>query len=262
MSRSQAQYRPLPRRPLRRPPVERAADVRRGRGRRRRRRLWRPARRRAPARRPASRTSASSRRAAISAAPGTGTAIPAPPATSRATSTCRCSKRSATCRSREVHARAGDPATTAARIGEHVRPLQATRCSRPRSPRCAGTTASSRWIIATNRGDAMKARFVVHGAAARCTGRSCPASRASRPSRATASTPAAGTTTTRAAIRTAISTRLADKRVGIIGTGATAVQCVPHLGARRQAALRLPAHALVDRRARQQADRPRVGDRR
>jgi cyclohexanone monooxygenase len=25
--------------------------------------------------------------------------------------------------------------------------------------------------------------------------------------------------------------RLADKRIGIIGTGATAVQCVPHLGA-------------------------------
>ena len=50
-------------------------------------------------------------------------------------------------------------------------------------------------------------------------------------SRATRSTPAAGTTTTPAATPTASLDRLADKRVGIIGTGATAVQCVPHLGA-------------------------------
>ena len=65
---------------------------------------------------------------------------------------------------------------------------------------------------------------------ARCTGRSCPASPASRRSRATPSTPAAGTTTTPAATPTANLTGLRDKRVGIIGTGATAVQCVPHLG--------------------------------
>ena len=54
---------------------------------------------------------------------------------------------------------------------------------------------------------------------------------ASRRSRATRSTPAAGTTPTPAATPTATSTGLRDKRVGIIGTGATAVQCVPHLGA-------------------------------
>ena len=55
-------------------------------------------------------------------------------------------------------------------------------------------------------------------------------------------------------------TRLRDKRVGIIGTGATAVQCVPHLGERRRAPLRVPAHAVVDRRARQPPDRSRVGE--
>ncbi len=54
-------------------------------------------------------------------------------------------------------------------------------------------------------------------------------------------------------------TGLDDKRVGIIGTGATAVQCVPHLGEARRAALRLPAHAVVDRRARQPPDRSRTG---
>ena len=42
--------------------------------------------------------SASWKRRPISAAPGTGTATPARPATPRATSICRCSKRSATCR--------------------------------------------------------------------------------------------------------------------------------------------------------------------
>ena len=49
------------------------------------------------------------------------------------------------------------------------------------------------------------------------------------------------------------STGLADKRVGIIGTGATAIQCIPHLGECGQAALRLPAHAVVGRRPQQPA---------
>ena len=53
-------------------------------------------------------------------------------------------------------------------------------------------------------------------------------------------------------------TRLADKRVAIIGTGATAIQCVPRVGAARRAPLRLPAHAVVGRLAGQQADRPGV----
>ena len=56
-----------------------------------------------------------------------------------------------------------------------------------------------RWIIRTNRGDEMRARFVAMGPA-RCTARSCRASTASRPTWATASTRADGTTTTPAAI--------------------------------------------------------------
>ena len=47
--------------------------------------------------------------------------------------------------------------------------------------------------------------------------------------------------------------RLAGKRVAIIGTGATAVQCVPHLAA---GTVRLPADAFVGRRARERADGP------
>ena len=90
--------------------------------------------------------------------------------------------------------------------------------------------ASSRWIVQTNRGDAMKARFVVMA--------NGPLHRPKLPGIAgidsfkghsfhtsrwdyeyTGGTSQGGLT------------KLADKRVGIIGTGATAVQCVPHLGA-------------------------------
>ena len=54
-------------------------------------------------------------------------------------------------------------------------------------------------------------------------------------------------------------TGLKDKRVGIIGTGATAVQCIPHLGEWSKAALRLSAHAFVYRRAQQWSDGSHVG---
>ena len=54
--------------------------------------------------------------------------------------------------------------------------------------------------------------------------------------------------------------KLNDKRVGIIGTGATAIQCVPHLGEHAQAALRVPAHAVLGGRTQQQADRSGMGE--
>ena len=67
-------------------------------------------------------------------------------------------------------------------------------------------------------------------APARCTCRSCRASPASSRSPGTASTPAAGTTPTPAATRTARRwTGSPTSASPIIGTGATAVQCVPHL---------------------------------
>ena len=138
----------------------------------------------------------------------------------------------------------------------------ATPASRPRSPSCAGTTPPRAGSSSTNRGDAIRARFVVHRRTGRCTGRSCPgipgietfeghAFHTSRWDYAYTGGDANGNLT-----------GLRDKRVGIIGTGATAVQCVPHLGDERGAALRVPAHAVVDRRARQPPDRSRVGARR
>jgi cyclohexanone monooxygenase len=89
--------------------------------------------------------------------------------------------------------------------------------------------SASRWIVRTNRGDAMKARFVVMA--------NGPLHRPKLPGIAgienfrghsfhtsrwdygyTGGTSAGGLT------------GLKDKHVGVIGTGATAVQCVPHVG--------------------------------
>jgi len=86
------------------------------------------------------------------------------------------------------------------------------------------------WIVATNRGDRMKARFVVmaNGPLHRpklpgITGVESYAGHSFHTSRwdydYTGGTSDGGLE------------KLRDKRVGIIGTGATAVQCVPHLGA-------------------------------
>ncbi len=90
--------------------------------------------------------------------------------------------------------------------------------------------AASQWIVRTNRGDAMRAKFVAMS--------NGPLNRPKLPGIPgindyqghtfhtsrwdydyTGGGPEGGLT------------NLADKRVGIIGTGATAVQCVPHLGA-------------------------------
>jgi cyclohexanone monooxygenase len=68
----------------------------------------------------------------------------------------------------------------------------------------------------------------------RCTARSCPASRASpRSTGHTFHTSRWDYDYTGGGSDGGLD-RLADKRVGIIGTGATAVQCVPHLGAGAQ----------------------------
>ena len=90
--------------------------------------------------------------------------------------------------------------------------------------------AASRWIVKTNRGDAMKARYVVMA--------NGPLHRPKLPG-------IPGVETFKGhAFHTSRwdydytggdsnggLTGLADKRVGVIGTGATAVQCVPHIGA-------------------------------
>ena len=86
-----------------------------------------------------------------------------------------------------------------------------------------------RWIVSTNRGDALRARFVVMS--------SGPLHRPKLPGiPGLADFKGHSFHTSRwdyaytGGDQSGVLTGLSDKRVGIIGTGATAVQCVPHLG--------------------------------
>ena len=82
-------------------------------------------------------------------------------ATSSPTSTCRCSRRSATCRRRSTPGRPRSSPTAGRSAGTST--CTATPASRPRSPEMRWDEPPTRWIVSTNRGDAMRARFVVHG---------------------------------------------------------------------------------------------------
>jgi cation diffusion facilitator CzcD-associated flavoprotein CzcO len=90
--------------------------------------------------------------------------------------------------------------------------------------------AAARWVVSTNRGDALRARFVVmaNGPLHRPKLPGIPGIRTFKGhSFHTSRWDYAYTGGTNAGGLTG----LAGKRVGVIGTGATAVQCVPHLGA-------------------------------
>ncbi len=89
---------------------------------------------------------------------------------------------------------------------------------------------SRRWVVATDRHDQMRARFVVTA--------SGPLNRPKLPGIAGLESFAGHTFHTSrwdyaytGGSRQGVLDGLSDKRVGIIGTGATAIQCVPHLGA-------------------------------
>ena len=113
-------------------------------------------------------------------------------------------------------------------IGEHY-DLYATPASRPRSPAALGrrttVAGSSRPIAATG-----CARASCAWRAARCTGRSCRASPASSRFKGHTFHTSRWDYDYTGGDSDGNLTGLAGKRVGIIGTGATAVQCVPHLG--------------------------------
>ena len=119
------------------------------------------------------------RSAATSAAPGTGTAIPGAMCDTAAMVYLPLLEETGHMPSAEVRARARDlralPAHRQARSTSTT-----TRCSRPRSPRSSGTTPSARWIVRTDRGDAVPRAVRRDGHRSAATGRSCRASRASR----------------------------------------------------------------------------------
>ena len=126
---------------------------------------------------------------------------PGAPATSSPTSTCRCSKRSATSRREKYVQRARDPRAQPAPSAS-TSTSTSSAASRPRSPSMRWDDDAGRWIVTTDRGDAMRARFVcmANGPLHRPKLPGIAGHRAR--SRATRSTPAAGTTTTPAATPT------------------------------------------------------------
>jgi cyclohexanone monooxygenase len=113
-------------------------------------------------------------------------------------------------------------------IGRHF-DLYRNACFQTEVTELRWDDTESRWVISTNRGDRMLARFVVMA--------NGPLHRPKLPGIAGIETFRGHTFHTSRwdyAYTGGSSegglTNLADKRVGIIGTGATAVQCVPHLG--------------------------------
>ncbi len=129
----------------------------------------------------------------------------------------------------EKYARAPEILAHSRAIGERF-DLYRNACFQTEVTELGWDETAARWIVRTNRGDAMKARFVVMA--------NGPLHRPKLPG-----IPGVGdfkghtfhTSRWDYAYTGGDSngglTGLADKRVGIIGTGATAVQCVPHLGA-------------------------------
>jgi cyclohexanone monooxygenase len=114
------------------------------------------------------------------------------------------------------------------RIGQHFG-LYRDACFSTQVTALAWDDESARWVISTNRDDRMTARFVVMAIG--------PLSRPKLPGIAGIETFAGHMFHTSrwdyaytGGDTNGNLTGLRDKRVGIIGTGATAVQCIPHLG--------------------------------
>nr|MEA2799336.1 hypothetical protein [Phenylobacterium sp.] len=129
----------------------------------------------------------------------------------------------------EKYSRAPEILAHSRAIGEHF-DLYKGALFQTEVTRMAWDEASARWIVETNRGDALKARFVVmaNGPLHRPKLPGIPGLETFRGHSFHTSRWDYGYTggTSEGGL-----TGLAGKRVGVIGTGATAVQCVPHLGA-------------------------------
>ncbi|MBI1329343.1 MAG: NAD(P)-binding protein [Alphaproteobacteria bacterium] len=128
----------------------------------------------------------------------------------------------------EKYSRAPEILQHSRAIGEHF-DLYRNACFQTEVTEMRWDEATSRWTVKTNRGDAMKARFVVMA--------NGPLHRPKLPGiEGVDSFKGHSFHTSRwdydytGGDSNGGLTKLKDKRIGIIGTGATAVQCVPHLG--------------------------------
>jgi cyclohexanone monooxygenase len=130
---------------------------------------------------------------------------------------------------KEKYSQAAEILSHSQAIGEHF-DLYRNACFQTEVTAMRWDDTDHRWVVTTNRGDAMRARYIVMA--------SGPLHRPKLPG-IEGITSFEGHTfhTSRwdydytGGNSDGGLDRLADKRVGIIGTGATAVQCVPHLGA-------------------------------
>jgi cyclohexanone monooxygenase len=130
---------------------------------------------------------------------------------------------------REKYTRAPEILAHSRAIGEHFR-LYDNACFQTEVTEVRWDDQACRWIIHTNRGDAMRAQYVVMA--------NGPLHRPKLPGIAGVETYAGHSFHTSrwdygytGGTSDGGLAGLAGKRVGIIGTGATAVQCIPHLGA-------------------------------
>jgi cyclohexanone monooxygenase len=130
---------------------------------------------------------------------------------------------------REKYTRAPEILAHSRAIGEHFR-LYDNACFQTEVTEVRWDDRACRWIIHTNRGDAMRAQYVVMA--------NGPLHRPKLPGIPGVETYAGHSFHTSrwdygytGGTSDGGLTGLAGKRVGIIGTGATAVQCIPHLGA-------------------------------
>ena len=133
---------------------------------------------------------------------------------------------------KEKYSQAAEILAHSQAIGRHF-DLYRNACFQTEVTEMRWDDAISRWIVTTNRGDAMRARYIVMA--------SGPLHRPKLPGiEGIESFEGHSFHTSRwdydytGGDSNGGLVGLADKRVGIIGTGATAVQCVPHLGASAQ----------------------------
>src|SRR4029079_5735015 len=133
---------------------------------------------------------------------------------------------------REKYSQAAEILAHSQAIGRHF-DLYRNACFQTEVTEMRWDDSDGRWIVRTNRGDALRARFICMA--------SGPLHRPKLPGVPGVGSFAGHTFHTSrwdydytGGDSEGGLTKLADKVVGIIGTGATAVQCVPHLGAGAQ----------------------------